>query len=80
MAPQEAIVAGFDAVPASEVRKARPTVATSPAASSPARTWYAATSVRIPSQPSTMAPVTPSATRNGSMVSSEAAPPAPRAA
>src|SRR3954471_22397666 len=48
MAAHDPIVAGFDAVAASDVSSARRGVATSLATSLPARTWNAARNVRTP--------------------------------
>ena len=80
IAAHEAIVDGFEAVPASAVRNARRGVATSASASPPWRTRNALHSVRAPSTTSTAAPTRPSPVRTGSKVSSGAAPAAPAAA
>src|SRR2546425_4126490 len=68
-AAHERIVIGFDAVAASDVAKARCGDATSVFASPPRRMRNALHSVRNPTAASTIAPTTPSVTRNGSIAS-----------
>ena len=76
---QDAMVSGFDAVAASEVRSARAGVTTSDGTSSPRRTRCAADSVRTPMITSTTAPAAPIATRTGATVTRAPAPSIPTA-
>ena len=80
IAAHDAIVSGFEAVPASDVRNARRGPETSKSSSPPVRTRNALQSVRRPRTMSTAAPTRPSTTRSGPIVSSGTAPAAPSVA
>ena len=75
----EAMVRGFEAVAASEVRSALAGVTTSDGTSSPSRTRCAAERVRTPMTTSTTAPTAPIATRTGATVTRAPAPSMPSA-
>ena len=80
MAAHEPIVVGFEAVAASEVRKARRGLRTSASISPPARTRNADQSVRSPSTAMTAAPTIPSTGRRPLWASTGPAPAIPSAA
>src|SRR5438552_1890694 len=80
MAAHDAMVIGFEAVAASEVRRAARGEMTSSSVSAPNRTLKADLNVFTPIQISTTAPANPRTNRKASILSSCAAPATPRQA